>query len=184
MKVDPENRLLWKLNRQRLDFEAMRDGMLAVAGRLDLTVGGPAVDLLKEPFVPRRTVYGFIDRQNLPGLFRTFDFASPDTHAPQRYATTVPQQALFLMNSPFVGASRRRRSSARPDVAATAQAENANRRAVPPAVWPGADSGGGRRWACASSTRRPERSDRRSRLTPWEQYAQVLLLANEFAFVD
>ena len=38
-------------------------------------------------------MYGFIDRQNLPGLFRTFDFASPDTHAPQRYTTTVPQQA-------------------------------------------------------------------------------------------
>src|SRR5438270_7976500 len=75
--------------------------MLAVAGRLDVTVGGPAVDLLKEPYVPRRTVYGFIDRQNLPGLYRTFDFASPDTHAPQRYTTTVPQQALFLMNSPF-----------------------------------------------------------------------------------
>ena len=50
----------------------------------------------------RRTVYGFIDRQNLPGLFRTFDFASPDAHSPQRFTTTVPQQALFLMNSPFV----------------------------------------------------------------------------------
>ena len=47
-------------------------------------------------------MYGFIDRQNLPGLFRTFDFASPDTSTPQRYTTTVPQQALFLMNSPFV----------------------------------------------------------------------------------
>jgi hypothetical protein len=47
-------------------------------------------------------VYGFIDRQNLPGVFRTFDFASPDTTSPQRYVTTVPQQALFMMNSPFV----------------------------------------------------------------------------------
>src|SRR5205085_1976888 len=99
VNADPENRLLWKFNRQRLDLEALRDGMLAVAGRLDATLGGPAVDLLAG--VPRRTVYGFIDRQNLPGLFRTFDFASPDTHAPQRYTTTVPQQALFLLNSPF-----------------------------------------------------------------------------------
>src|SRR5581483_6181485 len=99
--ADPENRLVWKFNRQRLDLEALRDGMLAVAGQLDPTMGGPAVDLLAGPAVPRRTVYGFIDRQNLPGLYRTFDFASPDTHAPQRYTTTVPQQALFLMNSPF-----------------------------------------------------------------------------------
>jgi hypothetical protein len=50
----------------------------------------------------RRTVYGYIDRQNLPALFRTFDFASPDSTSPQRFFTTVPQQALFLMNSSFV----------------------------------------------------------------------------------
>jgi hypothetical protein len=50
----------------------------------------------------RRTVYAFIDRQNLDGVLRTFDFASPDTSSPRRYATIVPQQALFLMNSPFV----------------------------------------------------------------------------------
>src|SRR5262249_18610042 len=64
--------------------------------------GGRAVDLTTEPFTTRRTIYGFVERQNLPGLFRTFDFASPDTTSPQRFATTVPQQALFLMNSPFV----------------------------------------------------------------------------------
>ena len=48
-----------------------------------------------------------IDRQNLPALFRTFDFASPDTHSPGRYFTTVPQQALFLMNSPEMMAMAR-----------------------------------------------------------------------------
>jgi hypothetical protein len=46
-------------------------------------------------------VYGFIDRQNLPGLFRTFDFPNPDVSSAQRFSTTVPQQALFMMNSPF-----------------------------------------------------------------------------------
>jgi hypothetical protein len=101
-KIDADNRLLWRMNRQRLDFEAMRDTLLAVAGRLDLTPGGHSVDITTEPFSPRRTVYAYIDRQNLPGLFRTFDFASPDATSPQRFFTTVPQQALFLMNSPFV----------------------------------------------------------------------------------
>src|SRR5207249_5329061 len=100
--LDPNNQLLWRMNRQRLDFEAMRDTLLAVAGRLDLTPGGHAVDITSEPFSCRRTVYGYIDRQNLPALFRTFDFASPDSTSPQRFFTTVPQQALFLMNSSFV----------------------------------------------------------------------------------
>jgi mono/diheme cytochrome c family protein len=101
-KEDPANQLLWRMNRKRLDFEAMRDTFLALAGSLDLAEGGRAVDLTTEPFTGRRTVYGFVERQNLPGLFRTFDFASPDTTSPQRFSTTVPQQALFLMNSPFI----------------------------------------------------------------------------------
>jgi len=100
--LDPNNQLLWKMNRRRLDFEAMRDTLLAVAGKIDLTAGGHSVELTREPFSGRRTVYGYIDRQNLPNLYRTFDFASPDTSSSQRFFTTVPQQALFLMNSPFV----------------------------------------------------------------------------------
>ena len=101
-KVDPANLLLWRMNRSRLDFEALRDTLLMVSGKIDLSVGGRPVELIAEPFTTRRTVYGFVERQNLPGLFRTFDFASPDTTSPQRFSTTVPQQALFLMNSPFV----------------------------------------------------------------------------------
>src|SRR6185295_10597775 len=96
--VDSENRLLWRANRRRLDWEAMRDSFLAVSGRLDPQIGGRAV-----PFAaPRRTVYGYIDRLNIPGMLRAFDFASVDAHSPQRHQTTVPQQALFLLNSPFM----------------------------------------------------------------------------------
>jgi mono/diheme cytochrome c family protein len=100
--VDPENRLIWRQNRRRLDFEAMRDAVLAAAGNIDFTMGGPSVDIAEEPLPLRRTVYSRVERQNLPGMFRTFDFAGPDTHSPRRYFTTVPQQALFLMNSPFI----------------------------------------------------------------------------------
>jgi len=99
---DPENRLLWKFNRRRLEFEATRDALLAVSGTLDPAVGGHPVALNEPPYPARRTVYGYIDRQNLDGLYRTFDFASPDATSPRRFVTTVPQQALFLMNSPFV----------------------------------------------------------------------------------
>ena len=99
--ADPDNQLVHRFNRRRLEFEALRDTLLAVSGSLDLKAGGLPDDLTKEPFTTRRTVYGYIDRQNLPGVFRTFDYPNPDTTSAQRFATTVPQQALFMMNSPF-----------------------------------------------------------------------------------
>ncbi|MBI2925393.1 MAG: PSD1 domain-containing protein [Verrucomicrobia bacterium] len=113
--VDPQNRLLWRFNRQRLDFEGMRDSLLAVSGELDLTAGGKAVELFKSPAAPRRTIYGFLDRQFVPGVYRVFDFANPDLHTPQRSDTTVPQQALFFMNSPFL-TERARALARRPEV--------------------------------------------------------------------
>ncbi|MBC7815702.1 MAG: PSD1 domain-containing protein, partial [Planctomycetaceae bacterium] len=100
--VDTDNRLLSHMNRQRMDWESLRDSLLFTSGRLDRSLGGPATDILKPPFSDRRTIYGFIDRQNLPLTFRNFDFASPDTHTPSRFVTSVPQQTLFLRNSPFL----------------------------------------------------------------------------------
>jgi hypothetical protein len=102
LQEDSENRLISHQNRQRLDFEGLRDSLLFASGQLDTALGGRAVDILNQPFSHRRTIYGFVDRQNLPSMFRAFDFASPDQHAPMRFANTVPQQALFMMNSPFV----------------------------------------------------------------------------------
>ncbi len=101
-KTDPENRLLWRQNRRRLDLEPMRDALFAVAGTLDEKRFGRPVDLWKPPYTPRRAVYGYIDRQDLPGIFGVFDFANPDVTIDQRPRTTVPQQALFAMNSPLV----------------------------------------------------------------------------------
>ncbi|MEX2561005.1 MAG: DUF1553 domain-containing protein, partial [Pirellulales bacterium] len=118
-RIDPDNRLLWRMNRRRLDFESLRDALLAVAGQLDAGAGGLPVDIVNPPYSKRRTVYGYVDRTNLPGLFRTFDFAIPDTHSPQRYTTTVPQQALFLMNNPFV-IEQARHLAARPEIAGQA----------------------------------------------------------------
>ena len=74
----------------------------AASASLEANVGGPATPLFEDKLSGRRTVYGFIDRQNLDSIYRTFDFASPNATSPQRFITTVPQQALFMMNSPFV----------------------------------------------------------------------------------
>lgn len=95
--VDPENRLLWRMNQRKLTFEELRDAMFAVTGELDLSLGGKPADLFSNSF-RRRTLYGLIDRQFLPSTLRVFDFANPDLHIPQRSDTTVPQQALFFLN--------------------------------------------------------------------------------------
>lgn len=104
IQLDPENRLLWRMNPRRMTFEEFRDTALAVSGRLDPRAGGRAADLFAGNGLAnrRRTVYGLVDRQFLPSVLRVFDFANPDLHTPQRSETTVPQQALFAMNHPFV----------------------------------------------------------------------------------
>lgn len=121
-ETDPNNRLLWRANVRRLEFEPLRDSILYVGGHLDLTVGGHPIDLsegtrrsqgrgaaaLKRlgeyrlPAGSRRTIYGYIDRSDMVDILNTFDFANPDLATGKRYQTTVPQQALFLMNSPLV----------------------------------------------------------------------------------
>jgi hypothetical protein len=106
-KADPENLLLWRMNRRRLDVEALRDSMLLAAGRLDLTMGGVPVSVTAQPAATRRAVYGYIERGKVPAALSAFDYPPPDQHAPMRYVTTVPQQALFFLNSPFVAEQAR-----------------------------------------------------------------------------
>jgi hypothetical protein len=102
LQIDPDNRLLWRMNPRRLSFEEIRDSMLAAGNELNLTPGGRPSEIFTPPFPTRRTLYGRVDRQFLPSTLRMFDFANPDLHIPQRSETTVPQQALFLMNHPLV----------------------------------------------------------------------------------
>jgi hypothetical protein len=101
-QVDPENRLLWRANIRRLEFEALRDSLLAIGGDLDPTMFGRPVDIESEPFSTRRTIYGLVDRSDVADVLISFDFANPDLPTGRRHDTTVPQQALFMMNSPLV----------------------------------------------------------------------------------
>jgi hypothetical protein len=122
----------------------------------------------------RRTVYGIVDRQSLPGIFRTFDFASPDQSTERRPFTTVPQQALFGMNSPFVV------QQARDVVAQLAGNDDEKLAALYQIVLsrsPNADESAAGREFLASP---PEGSQ----LSAFEQLAQVLLLTNELMFID
>ncbi len=98
---DPDNRLLWRANVRRLDFESFRDSLLAMSGRLDPKMGGQPVNITDEPYSYRRSIYGYIDRGNVPEIMSLFDFSDPDMPNTKRATTVVPQQALFLMNSPL-----------------------------------------------------------------------------------
>jgi Protein of unknown function (DUF1553)/Protein of unknown function (DUF1549)/Planctomycete cytochrome C len=178
-RLDPENRLLGRMARKRLTFEGLRDGLLAAAGRLDPAVGGKSLDLFKAPFTTRRAVYAFIDRQNLPGTLRSFDFALPDTHAPQRFVTTVPQQALFLLNSPFVIEQAKALAARAADPDANKNVRELYRLAYGRPPTPE------ERALALEFVNTPADAETKSAgLTAWEQLAQVLLLSNEFAFVD
>jgi hypothetical protein len=174
--IDPENRLVWRMNRRRLEFEPLRDALAAAAGALDLRQGGPPVDLVAQPFTTRRAVYGFIDRQDLPGLFRAFDFASPDQSTAQRPQTTVPQQALFLMNSAFVAEQAGRlaaRTKAAGEGGAAARIDAMYRWLLgrPPTEQ---ETALGVAFIAAGGS--PDDA--------WARYAQALLMSNEFSFVD
>ena len=113
--ADPENRLLWRQNRRRLDAEVMRDAMLFATGQLDRTMfgrtmkspkqDGPNANIGEMTYVfddARRSVYTPIFRNRLLEIFESFDFANPNVSLGRRNVTTVPTQALYLMNSPFV----------------------------------------------------------------------------------
>ena len=101
MKVDPENRWLWRMSPRRLTIEEFRDSILAAAGTLQLAGGGPS-DNLDDMKTTRRTVFGKVSRKELSKLLVLFDFADPNLTIDKRNESTLPQQMLFVMNSPFV----------------------------------------------------------------------------------
>ena len=113
--IDPENRLLWRMNRRRLEAEAIRDSLLAIGGGLDTTMGGTLLPTENRKYVtstaninieiyeaPRRTIYLPVVRSALNDYLTAFDFGDPSAMSGQRDRTTVAPQSLFLMNSKLV----------------------------------------------------------------------------------
>ena len=114
-RIDPENRLLWRMNRRRLEAEPLRDALLYVAGKLDARIGGSLLTTRDNDYVtndqsadnalydaPRRSLYLPVIRNSVYGLFQAFDFGDGTTVNAHRASTTVAPQALFLLNSPLV----------------------------------------------------------------------------------
>jgi cytochrome c553 len=175
-EADPEDRLLWRVRRRRLEVEAWRDALLAVSGRLDRKVGGPSTDLSAEGS-RRRTVYGMVSRHELNPLLRLYDFPDPNITSGERTVTTVPLQQLFVLNSEFMVGCARALAAHLQDAAGT----DAGRiRVAFPLLYarPVTDRELRLGLSFLAAGGAPER------LTRWEQYAQVLLSANEFMYVD
>ena len=182
-QIDPDDELLWRVPRRRLDVEAMRDAMLAVSGELDTTSGGPPVDLAATPIVPRRTVYGFVNRDILSALSGTFDGANPAACTARRPDTTIPQQALFALNSDFVQDRAVAFAAASLRAGAASEPERVSwmyRRAF------SRSPSAGETAAAIDFVHRQSAAlggDAAAEI-PWQRLAHVLLAANEFHFVD
>jgi hypothetical protein len=171
--ADPENRLIWKQNRRRLEFEPLHDSMLAVSGSLTATLGGPPVPLF--PGQTRRAVYGYLDRLEFSSLLATFDVPNPAATSPERTTTTVSSQALYLMNGPF--------------------ARDAARKLVNSAAVKGARTSDDKLDALflAALARKPTEQERarllafiakRADAERWLDLSHALLMTNEFVFID
>jgi hypothetical protein len=171
---DPENRLFSRMNRRRLEAEAIRDSLLAVAGRLDATRGGPAFTELTSP---RRTLYLMSVRtgSSTSDFGRLFDRADPGTIVDRRTESVVAPQALFFLNDPAVSTWARDLAGR---VAREAGTNNEARiRHLHTLVL-------GRLPTAAEMTLGLQLLTPTDRIDPWERYCHLILCANEFVFLD
>ena len=167
---DPDNRLLSRAPRRRLEAEALRDSLLAATGKLDVTAGGLA---FRDFSVPRRTIYAMTIRSDRTGFGPLFDSADTTNSIEKRTVSTVAPQALFLLNSPF----------AQVQAEALAQRLQAHSQNDAPRI----DYAYRLLYARPPSTK--ERQLGLAYLShggpdTWVAYAQALLCANEFCYVD
>ena len=174
---DPDNRLLGRMSRRRLEVEAWRDAMLAVTGRLDGTIGGPSLDLASAEN-RRRTLYGAISRHELNDLLRLFDFPDPNATAEQRPTTTVPLQQLFVLNSEFMAASAKALATRLAAGDATDDATRVQRAFEMVYARRASEQ------EVALAVKYFSGANTQEGLSRWERFCQALLAANEFLYVD
>ncbi|MBI1323480.1 DUF1553 domain-containing protein [bacterium] len=177
IESDPENRLLWRMNRRRLEIEPWRDAVLAISGELDPSFGGPSVPLDENN--RRRTLYGFVSRHRLNDLLRLFDFPDPNITAGERSITTVPLQQLFVLNSDFM-VRQSKALAARLTRERTTDTERIDRAFR---LIYGRSPAESEKTAAVEFLADSPKSDA-DRLTPLEQMCLALLGTNELVYLD
>jgi hypothetical protein len=177
LAADPDNRLIGRMNRRRLEAEAIRDTLLAVAGNLDLEQAGPAV---RDFSSPRRSLYQMTVRSDRAGFGPLFDVADSTALVDKRTVSTVAPQALFLLNHPFVVAQTAALTQRILSGSATGERERIERAyLVLYGRLPTEEE-----YAVGESflRRSGERGDKPE--ICWQAYCQVLLCANELIYLD
>jgi hypothetical protein len=177
LRADPDNLLFGRMNRRRLESEALRDSLLAASGKLDLTPGGPAIRDLESA---RRTLYVMTIRSDRATYQFLFDAADPNAIVEKRIDSTVAPQALFLLNHPFVMAQARETARRVLKEAPPADKDRIqwlyrslySRPATPPEIKIGMD---------ALIRARASAADNE---LAWTEYCQILVCANEFMYID
>ena len=198
--ADPENRLLWRFNRQRLEAEAVRDSMLVVAGTLDHTAGGSLLSSGNFEYVTndqsntktrydshRRSIYLPVIRNNVFDFFQAFDFVEPHVSNGKRASTVIASQALYLMNNPFVTEQAKAfaASLSKPEGNDADRVKAAYLRAL---ARPATDEDVSRavsfvqRFDAALSTKETDAATRRAKA--WAAWCQVLFASSEFVYVN
>ncbi|MBW3623514.1 MAG: DUF1553 domain-containing protein [Armatimonadetes bacterium] len=201
--ADPENRLLWRMPRRRLEAEPFRDAILAVSGKLDRTRGGSLLDTPNNDYVTndqsrdaaryesaRRSIYLPIIRNALYDFFQAFDVGDPSTVNARRATTTVAPQALFVMNSPFVVEQSKAFASgllAQAKLEDEGRVREAYRRALgrspePPEVARALDYL--KRYETALARVEPGSKPEERKLQAWSSVCQILFASNEFIYIN
>jgi len=178
-RADPENRLLWRMNRRRLDIESWRDAALAAAGFLDFKQSGGPQDLA-EASNRRRTIYGTVGRTLLNDMLRLYDFPDPSIHGEQRVPTTTPTQQLFVLNSEFVQTQAERlfdRLNRESPSELSARVNQAHH-------WLFGRKASEREIAWATDFLSAPHRTPEEQSQDWRLYLHALLGSNEFMFVD
>lgn len=173
---DPENRLLGRMSRRRLESEAIRDNLLAVSGRLDPTPGGPAfIDFA----TPRRTLYLRTIRSDRSSFGPLFDSADATAIVDSRVTSTVAPQALFLMNHPFALEQAKAVGKCAQSLGDSTESRIEGLYQILYARRPTAEE-----VAIGKNLIDHANSPAGSLDSAWEAYAQVLLCTNEFIHID
>jgi hypothetical protein len=179
--ADGDNRLLWRMNPRRLDVEAWRDALLSATGELDQTIGGASVSNITKS--PRRTLYASISRSGeefkSDTFLRLFDFPQSRSTSEGRAASIVPQQSLFLLNSPFMAARARALVSRLERDAASDEARiDRAYRLLYGRPASREELQLGMQFLASPAPANDQK------LSAWQQYAQVLLSANELMYLE
>ncbi len=187
IRTDPDNRLFGRMNRHRLEAEAVRDNLLAVADHLDTTMGGLGT---RDFNSGRRTLYLMTIRSDRSGYGPLFDAADASVSVERRTVSTVAPQALFLLNNPFLLEQTRLLAALLAKAAptdATARIQRAYQRLYSrPAAPEEVEIGLAFLAHAAKKTSAPGSASPAllSDTHAWEEYCQLLLCANEFVYID